>query len=183
MAVGGYPGLGRFMYPAAGVACILGGVGVVALARLAGAGGRAVALGAALVAVSVPFAYGRASASLREKDQADLAVRIDDQLRAAVRAAGGKRRILPCRRSLVTVNHTMQTSLAWTLDVPLTSVRTTLRRPGVDFVGPHLATIDGAPAPLRIAGGHSSAEVARGGVWRVLRVTQAGSAANACAGY
>jgi hypothetical protein len=67
--------------------------------------------------------------------------------------------------------------------VPLASVRTTLRRPGVDFVGPHLATIDGSPAPIRIAGGHSSAEVARAGVWRVLRVTHAGSTANSCAGY
>jgi hypothetical protein len=91
MAVGGYPGLGRFMYPAAAVACVLGGAGVVGLARLAGGGAGAVAIGAALVAVSVPFAYARASNSLREKDQADLAVRVDAQMRAAVRAAGGRR--------------------------------------------------------------------------------------------
>lgn len=182
MALGGYPGLGRFMYPAAGVACVLGGAGVVAVARLAGSGVGAVVLGAALVAVSVPFAYDRASASVREKDQADLAARIDSQLRAAVRVAGGRRSILPCRTSVVAVNHTMQTSLAWTLDVPLMSVRTTLRRPGVDLVGPHLATIDGAPAPIRIAA-HSATEIARAGVWRVLRITRSGSVANRCAGF
>jgi len=182
MAVGGYPGLGRFMYPAVAVACVLAGAGLVRVARLAGGGGRGWALGGLLVAASVPFAYGRASSSVGEEHQADLAVRIDSQLQSAVRAAGGRRQILPCRRSVTAVNHTMQTSLAWTLDVPLGSVRTTLRRPGVDFVGPHLVTIDGAPAAVRIAGGWSSVEAARAGVWRVLRVTGGDGRVDACVG-
>jgi hypothetical protein len=180
MAVAGYPGLGRFMYPAAGVFCVLAGAGVARVAMLAGGGFRSWALASLLIAACLPFAAGRVSGAVNEKQQADQAVTIGSQLTAAVRAAGGPRRLLPCRRSVAAVNHTMQTQLAWILKTPLARVETSLRHPGVDFVGPHIATIDGAAAPIRVQP-HSIEPIAQAGVWRVLRVTRPG-ASSACAG-
>ncbi|PZS10321.1 MAG: hypothetical protein DLM64_08780 [Solirubrobacterales bacterium] len=180
MALAGYPGLGRFMYPAAGVLCVLAGVGVVRLAMLAGAGVRFWSVAALVVAATVPFAVARVRGAVAEKHQADLAVSITTQLDAAVRGAGGAQLVLPCRASLAGVNHTMQTELAWTLGAPLSHVKTSIRSPAVDFLGPHLATIDGAAAPIRLAP-YTSEPVAHAGVWQVLRVTQPG-ATDGCVG-
>jgi hypothetical protein len=69
------------------------------------------------------------------------------------------------------VNHGVQTALAWKLHVTLGRVGTTLRKPGVLFVGPH-NTIDGGPAP--ISAGLQKRLIARAGVWRVYRVTRPG---------
>ena len=175
MAVAGYPGLGRFMFPAAAVICGLAGAGVVRVAMLAGKGVRFWAVAALAVAATAPFAVGRVRGAVAEKHQADLAASITSQLDAAVRAAGGRHRVLPCRASLAAVNHTMQTELAWTLSAPLSRVKTSIRSPALDFLGPHLASIDGAPAPVRLAP-HATELVARAGVWQVLRVTRPGGA-------
>ncbi len=173
MAVDGYPGLGRFMYPPAAIACVLAGVGVVGLAELAGPGWRRWGVIAAVLAASVPFTTGRVSLATGEKHQADLAVTATDQLNAAVRELGGRRAVLPCPTSVAAVNHTMQTALAWTLGVHLSRVKTVVHSPGVDFVGPHIATIDGAAAPVRLQP-HTTREIARSGIWRVLQVTRLG---------
>jgi hypothetical protein len=175
MTVAAYPGLGRFMYPPAAVACVLAGAGVVRLAGLAGALAGSDALRwpvvVVCVGVSVLFAAGRAAHAWNEKAEADVAVRYTSQLSDAVGVAGGRRRVMPCPTSVSAVNHTMQTALAWTLRVRLSRVKTVLRSPGVNFVAPHLVTIDGAAAAVRIRGGPASRLVARSGVWRVYRVT------------
>jgi hypothetical protein len=182
MTVAAYPGLGRFMYPPAAVACVLAGAGVGRLGALAAGpswlrwGVVAVCLG-----VCVPFAAGRASHAWKEKSEADLAVRFTNQLSDAVGVAGGRGAVVPCPTSVAAVNHTMQTALAWTLHVRLARVKTVLRSPGVNFVGPHVVTIDGAAAAVRIRGGHVARLVARAGVWRVYRVTSPGAPAK-CVG-
>jgi hypothetical protein len=49
-------------------------------------------------------------------------------------------------------------------------VKTVLRAPGVNFVGPHVVTIDGAAAAVRVPGGHVGRLVGHSGVWRVYRL-------------
>ena len=77
--------------------------------------------------------------------------------------------MFPCRSSFAAVNHGVQTALAWKLHVTLERVGTSMRAPGVDFVGPHNAT-DGAPAPVdpRLTRHEHIADV---GGWRVVRLT------------
>jgi hypothetical protein len=73
----------------------------------------------------------------------------------------------------------VQTALAWKLHVTLERVGTTMRHPGVMFVGPH-DSIDGAPPPL--AGGLNSVRLLqRVGEWRIFRVWRAGHS-TACVG-
>jgi hypothetical protein len=192
MTVIGYPGLGRFMYPAAALECVLAGVGVVRLARLA----RDSDVGAAVfglppaarywtvialaAVVSIPFAHGRVSLAWGEKGQADLAVKYDSELSNALKAAGGTARVLPCPTSVVAINHTMQTAFAWKLDVRLSRVKTVLDAPGVDFVAPHDATIDGAAAPITF--GHVHQLVTTSGLWQIYRIVPPGGVSPPCVG-
>jgi hypothetical protein len=178
MVVAGYPGLERFFLPAAGIFCVLAGAGIARVAMLAGGGVATLVLGAALVAVSIPLSTSRIDTARAQKPLADRAVTILDELSAAVGAAGGHARVFPCRSSFSAVNHGVQTALAWKLHVTLGRVGTTLRKPGVLFVGPH-NTIDGGPAS--VSPGLQKRLVARAGVWRVYRVTRPG-ASNRCVG-
>ena len=196
MVIDGYPGLERFFLPAAAVICVLAGVGVARAAVVAGGhvaaalarpeGSRraaqiaALAVAAALIAIAIPFASGHIATARAQKPTADRAVKILDQLSAAVKAVGGHHGVYPCRSSFAAVNHSAQTALAWKLRVTLGRVGTTMRQPGLDFVGPD-NSIDGGPAPVsrRLAGGELVAQV---GVWRVLRYTRPGQSADPCVG-
>lgn len=180
MAVVAYPGLGRFMYPPAAVACVLAGVGVVRLAALVPRARWGVV--AACLAVSIPFTVGRVSHAWKEKGEADTAVRFTNSLSDAVGVVGGRARVMPCSTSVAAVNHTMQTALAWILHVRLARVKTALRSPGIDFVGPHVVTIDGAAAPIRIRGGYVTRRIGAAGVWRVDRITIPGASASCVGG-
>jgi hypothetical protein len=181
MVIDGKPGLERFFYPASAVFCVLAGVGVARIAIAAGdrlaagarlAGTRACAIAAtvavALLALSVPLASSRIDAARAAKPAADQAVSVLDQLSAAVRAAGGRAAVFPCKSSFAAVNHGVQTALAWKLGVTMPRVATAMRRPGVDFVGPH-NSVDGIAAPVA-PGLTAHRTVARAGVWRVVRV-------------
>lgn len=195
MVIDGYPGLERFFLPASAVLCVLAGVGVARVAALAGArvaresrraaghapAARMATLGVAvaLVAVSIPLSASRIDTARAQKPLADRAVRVLDQLSAAVRAVGGHKEVFPCRSSFTAVNHAVQTALAWKLHVTLARVGTSLRKPGVDFLGPH-DSIDGGAAPVspRLTGMEPLAQT---GVWRVIRVTRPGHS-TACVG-
>jgi hypothetical protein len=148
MTLDGYPGLERFYLPAAGIICVLAGVGIVRLAELIGRGSAPLAVGATvvLVAVLVPFTWGRISqASTQEKTASEAVTRLN-QMSAAVAAVGGHHGVFPCKSSFAAVNHSVQTALAWKLHVTLGRVGTSMRHQGVMFVGPH-DSIDGiAPA-------------------------------------
>jgi hypothetical protein len=185
MTLDGYPGLERFYLPAAGVTCVLAGVGVVRVAELASRGIAhgmvpvAIGVVVALLAISLPFTAGRINEASRQKSVAGAAVTRLDQLSAAVAAVGGHDRVFPCKSSFAAVNHGVQTALAWKLHVTLGRVGTSMRHQGVMFVGPH-DTIDGIAAPIarRLTQSRLLAQV---GVWRVYRVTAPG-AAQRCVG-
>jgi hypothetical protein len=181
MTIDGYPGLERFFLPAAGLICVLGGMGVVRTAQLAASGlqGRGVQASTAagvtigavvlLLAVSIPFSTSRISQARTQEPIASRAETRLDQLSDAVAAVGGKKGVYPCKTSFAAVNHGVQTALAWKLAVPLTSVGTSMRHSGVMFVGPH-DTIDGGPPKIdpRLT---QSKLVAHVGVWQVYQRT------------
>jgi hypothetical protein len=172
MVIDGYPGLERFFLPAAAVLCVLAGVGVGRVAMLAGGGVATVAVAAVLITTSIPLASSRIDTARAQKALADKAVQTLDQLSAAVRAVGGHQGVFPCRSSFSAVNHGVQTALAWKLHVTLGRVGTSLRKPGVVFIGPH-NTIDGGPAPITVTP-RAEQTVARVGGWTVVRVTRPG---------
>jgi hypothetical protein len=171
----GYPGLERFFLPAAALTTVLGAVGLAELARLAGglAGSlrRPVVAGAAIVlaAAYVPFSTTQITAVRQDETFASQGVHLLDALTQAVAAAGGKAGVLPCRSSFTAVNHSAQTALAWKLGVTLQRVGTSMREPGVNFVGPKAAQIGG---PARIDPRLTHAEtVASARPWHVVRLT------------
>ena len=175
MTVDGYPGLERFYLPAAGVTCVLAGVGIVRLASLLSGGRVAVAAAviAVLVAVTIPFTGGRVNEARRQERVASAAVTRLDQLSAAVGAVGGHARVYPCRSSFAAVNHSVQTALAYKLGVTLERVGTSMRHQGVMFVGPH-DSIDGAAAAIK-PDLTSQQLLATVGPWKVYRVTKPGA--------
>ena len=183
-----YPGLERFMLPAAAVAVVLAGVAVSRFALFAGGGIASLAVAAALVGVSIPFFAGRVHYATLEHGITAHTVRIYDSLVDATRAAGGAKAIFPCPSSRAAVNHSVQTALAWALRVPLTHVYPvtkapgTLRHPTLAFFAPRNPITGGAPKVLKY--GLHGRQVAQHGFWRVVRVTRPdGSAAiNACVG-
>jgi hypothetical protein len=193
----GYPGLERFYLPAAAIACVLAGVGVVEVARLGaeaaarlwtGAAKRSPALlgwaveGAlvlALLALTLPFFTTRISVARAQRSIAARAVTRLDQMSAAVAAVGGHRAVYPCRSSFAAVNHSVQTALAWKLHVTLGRVGTSMRHQGVVFVGPHDSIDGGAP---RLNPSLTNRQLlAQAGVWRVYRMTASG-ASTRCVG-
>jgi hypothetical protein len=175
MTLDGYPGLERFFLPAAALTCVLGGAGIVWIAQLAASvmdRHQAVVMPAAaaiLVAVSIPLTTTQASAARAAFPAASQSVSILNGLTKAVAAVGGHDGVYPCKSSFAAVNHGVQTALAWKLHVTLERVGTSMREPGVDFIGPHDAT-DGATAAVdpRLT---REQTLARVGVWRVVRLT------------
>lgn len=182
----GYPGLQRFFLPAAALICVLAGLGLVRLAALAGeaggallrgarlpGGGRARAVAALLAGVVLlvacsQFLGSRVSYARAQEPLAATAARRIDQLGAAVTALGGHDAILPCPSSVVTVNHSLQSALAWKLHTTLERVQTVLNHPGVAFVGPH-DSIDGGEPPIdRRLSVHR--QIGRVGDWRLYQV-------------
>ena len=177
MTLDGYPGLERFYLPAAGMTCVLAGVGIVRLAQLGarllptGGAATAVAIGltAVLVAITIPFVGGRINEASAEEKIASQAVTRLNQMTAAVAAVGGHTGVFPCKSSFAAVNHSVQTALAWKLHVTLGRVGTSMRHQGVMFVGPH-DSIDGIAPPID----HRLTQVqliAQVGAWKMYRMT------------
>jgi hypothetical protein len=180
MVIDHYPGLERFFLPASAILCVLAGAGYARLAVLAadavkssGSGRRAITIAAAVallgLSVAVPIVRARIDGARSVPGTADQAVTILNQLSDAVKAVGGKAKVLPCKTSAVAINHGVQTALAWKLYTDMTRVGTSLRAPGVAFVGPH-NSIDGGPAPVDPRLTHAQL-LATVGVWKVYRYT------------
>jgi hypothetical protein len=187
MVIDGYPGLERFFLPASAVLCVLAGVGVARVAVWVAARAAswrpavgsvrvatlaALALAGVVLAISIPFASSRIAIARAQEPTANTAVRILDQLSAAVKAVGGHDGVYPCKSSFAAVNHGVQTALAWKLHVTLGRVGTTMRHPGLDFIGPH-NSIDGGPADISPALDRSQL-IAQVGAWKVVRYWRAG---------
>jgi hypothetical protein len=170
MTLDGYPGLQRFYLPAAAVTCVLSGLGLMLVAFLVGdlltgrlgrtAGGGwadshpsavynvvVVAAVAVMLAGGTHFIGKRWKFAREQQHLASVAVARIDALGTAVAALGGKAHILPCGSSVVTINHSLQTALAWRLGTTLERIQTVLVAPGIAFVGPW-DSIDGGPPPI-----------------------------------
>ncbi|MDQ6606240.1 MAG: hypothetical protein M3Z06_06785, partial [Actinomycetota bacterium] len=168
MAVAGFPGVQRFMIPAAAAGCVLAGAGVAwSISRVLGtlrARRSPLVAAASAVAVAATAWYGsfrvndaRQSVAT-ERDRSSL----DRSLRSVVAQAGGARRILAC--GLPTADGGFQSTLGWDLRVAVGRVlyRPTrdvhLRRPVVLF----------ADRPRYARLGRGGRELARDGPWRVI---------------
>jgi hypothetical protein len=180
MTLDGYPGLERFFLPAAALICVLGGVGLVRTAGIAGRAfgrrasvpGVSAAAAIVLVVVSIPFTISRINTARAAKPIASQAVTRLNQLSAAVAAVGGHDGVFPCKSSFAAVNHSVQTALAFKLHVTLERVGTAMSNQGVMFVGPH-DSIDGGPPAIdpRL---NRRQLIATVGAWRVYRLWTTG---------
>jgi hypothetical protein len=180
----GYPGLERFFLPGAALTCVLAGVGVALLAQLAGDAAKRVSPGAGtaagalaaviLVALWLPFTTTttRISDARAFFPAASTAVTTFDTLDHVIAAAGGRNAILPCRSSFIAINHSVQSGMAWKLDVTLERVGTQMTQPGLDFIGPH-NSVDGGPARVDPRLTQHQTVATRDG-WRVVRLTTPG---------
>jgi hypothetical protein len=161
----GYPAVPRYLVVPVAVCCVLAGIGVVAVVRLASrARGRAV-LAAALVAVSAPFAVSRAVGLAHQS--ADAKAR-DQKLSALWRAVDRAQRLAPVARMHPVVKPGgLENGLAWKLDLRLDGVG----RWFSPAVG--IAFVDGDDAAVIARLRRRNATATRltvAGPWRVLLV-------------
>ena len=166
MTLAGFPGLPRFMAPAAAVVGVLGGVGLAALLDRPRAHGPVLP---ALVVVALVVALVGLPGRVAELPHAwSSSARIDDshaRLRALARELG-RGRLLRCGR-LATSDVLVRTALAWELDVRLADVVSfgePSRRSGAFVVG--LQASPGLRAAMRAAG----TSLGRRGEWSVYSV-------------
>jgi len=156
MTQAGYAGNPRYNVAPAAIACVLAGLGVVALVR--GRRAPGLALAAALGAATLAFTAGDLS------DQFDeLGARADrrEQLDVLVDRAGGPADVKRCGRAYT--NQPMKAMLAWRLDVAMEHLADPPRPPGTVFRAPP-GYDDGLPLPA--APGFDSR--AREGEWELL---------------
>ena len=161
----GYPAVPRYLVVPVALCCVLAGIGLVALARLASRPrGRAV-LAVALVAASAPFAVSRAVELARQA--ADAKAR-DDAVSALWRAVDRAQRRAPVARMHPIVQPGgLENGLAWKLDLPLDRVgRWFSPAVGVAFIEG-----DDAAVIARLRGrGATATRLTAAGPWRVLLV-------------
>jgi hypothetical protein len=152
----GYAALTRFFLPAAGLVCVLAGVGV---ARLVEGRRRAVAalLGAILLAATLPAAGARVTHLDDVADEIYERHELDDSLDRLLDQTGAAA-IATCGRIAIERSELARVALAWKLDLPLGDVHPPdLQRRGVVIVlagGAHEQTLAARPSPqvTRLAG-------------------------------
>jgi hypothetical protein len=161
----GYPAVARYLVEPAAICCVLAGIGVVAVVRVASRPRSRAALVAALVAVSLPFAVARA---IGLADQAADAKARATELSGLWRAVDRAQRRAPVARLHPAVEPgAMANALAWKLDLRLRQVVGALS-PAV-----RVAFIEGDDraviARLRRRGA-TAVRVSAAGPWHVLLV-------------
>jgi hypothetical protein len=121
----GWPGLGRYMFGAAGVMVVLGGILVGrlladarAISRIAGWAGAGLAV--LLVGTLVPAAVSRARLERRDLHAQRLRTKEINQLNGVVTRLGGPSRLRACGEPLTHLEY--QTILAWTLKRNVASI-------------------------------------------------------------
>ncbi|MEA2431404.1 MAG: hypothetical protein QOI19_1877 [Thermoleophilaceae bacterium] len=164
----GYGGSPRFMFPAAAVVCVLAGLGVAWLLEIARTRARMAAVGAALLAVTVPSAVIRAGTERDRIHDVRLRTQLQDNLDRAVSQAGGGDRVRALGHPRI--NPSFAHQLAWDLDVHQDEVGP-LRYPAVIFQGPQTRVSPGAkPRVPRF--GVTSKRIAAVGGWKGFSVTK-----------
>jgi hypothetical protein len=183
-----YPGLQRFYLPAAAMICVLSGYALVQVAVWVGnlLPGRPLRRSVAGLAVAVALCVGswhwlsvRWGWARAQEPLARLAVSDIDQLGRSVKVLGGIRKILPCPSSVITINHSLQTAMAWELGTDLEKVQTVLRTPGLAWVT-SLTSVTGSPPPIAFK--FSTLTVATVGVWSIQQVFPYGGSPGRCVG-
>jgi hypothetical protein len=183
-----YPGLQRFYLPAAAMICVLSGYAVVQIAVWIGGQmprGRSAAalLVAAIICVgSWHWLHPRWTEAAQQEPLAATAVHRIGELKLAVAAAGGIDKILPCPDSVVTINHSLQTAMAWELGTDLQKVLTVVTKPNqpvLAFVGPQ-DSIDGGDPPIFYS--FDTRTVATVGQWSVQQIFPKGTTPGRCVG-
>jgi hypothetical protein len=177
MAEFGFTGNIRYLAVPAGLLAVLGGIGVGWLVDWL-APRRAGRLGAVALALALlGFAFAPARSSVRwlsvVREQSEQL----DELEGAVARAGGPRAVLSAGHPAI--NPSVQTALAWQLDVPLERVQATWgstrehphwRPPALVFRAP--PRFAGPPPSLR--GGQREVRPLRVGRWQVVPVRGSG---------
>jgi hypothetical protein len=187
LAAAGYAGLPRFMAPAATIACVLGGVGLVRLAgalRVARARGRGARVAAPVLAALV-LAAGLVDVGARVERVPDQIADARDfgegveELFALAASEGEAIRACP---PVATSDLLVQTALAWRLELPLSGVTysgpVTPRR-GTLVFGP--AAARGVATLARLRGTQVGAE-GRWSAYRAALCAGSGSATPSSAG-
>ena len=118
-ALHGWPGLGRYMYGAAGLMVVIAAVLVGWLLRMRSAW-AGVAVAVALIASLVPVAISRVRAERHDLAQQRSRTAQINRLAAVVDGLGGPRRLRACGEPLTRLEY--QTVLAWTLRVNVASI-------------------------------------------------------------
>ncbi|HWE32300.1 MAG TPA: hypothetical protein VG410_02380 [Solirubrobacteraceae bacterium] len=187
-------GLPRYLLPAAVIACVFAAVTVVWLAELAAArvpaGARTavgIAVGTAVVAVTLPWSIDRGKVMVTQVQQATASGTYQHDLFTAVDRLGGKSKVFVCHLSYVAINHTAASMLAWKLKVDLFKVRPLMVSQGYVFVGPHVSDL-GHPPPILSARVDNVRLVETSGAWRVYAVSRKvsskyGQAGSLCPGH
>jgi hypothetical protein len=159
MAQLGFSGEERYALPGAALLSVGGAVGLAALARRPSPAARAAAL--ALAALAVALALPRIGELGGLRDEEAYQARMAADLREAVAAAGGRRRLLACGGAYV--GRYRGPLLAHTLAVEKRRIDFAPRAPGVVF----RSRLDrSAPPAPDVPQGF--AEIARAGTWTVF---------------
>jgi hypothetical protein len=166
MTAGGYAGLPRFALPAAALVCVLGGAGIAELTKLAPERRRAFAV-AAIVLISLPFAYVRGMHDTHGGAGAATRARLENELPGLVSSLGGHKRVAGC--GVVTIDGTFSTAFAWYLHVATTALDP-VHPPQLSFRTDRrvLTGFEGRVREHRYRAGRDSIVLIHRGGWRVI---------------
>jgi hypothetical protein len=170
MGMQGYGGSPRFLFPAAGVVAVLGGIGVSELIRLGRRPWAMALIGLAIVALTVPFAIDRGKEFHDRSHDVRLRADLQDQLDRAVELAGGKSAVLALGQPRV--NSTFSHQLAWDLGLHQSQIGDVTDR-NVVFYG-RSTRVNPSRGPRISSHGVRVRQVAATGIWRVLAVEKTG---------
>jgi hypothetical protein len=169
MAVAGFPGLARFMLPAAAGGCVLAGAGVgwtaAALRGVPSSARWPLGLAALIVAATptVWYAQFRIRSAVSSVHDEQVRSSLDRSLQTAIAAAGGRRRLLAC--GLPSAELGFQSVLGWDLH---TAVGQVLFRPKRDakLPDPIVLLVTRPHTPL----GRGGVLLAHNGPWSVIAI-------------
>jgi hypothetical protein len=167
----GYGGSPRFLFPAAGLVCVLAGYGVAELARLAGGRWRSAAVVGLVVAATVPLFITRVGTFGDRADDIDLRATLQDHLDQVIEQAGGGDRLRALGHPRI--NPSFSHQLAWAMELPMGEVGP-VRYPAVFLDGPQTRVSPGAgPRIPSATNTHVKVtELASVGDWLAVRVTR-----------
>jgi hypothetical protein len=166
----GYGGSPRFMFPAAGMVAVLGGVGVAELIRLGRRPWAMALIAVVTVGVTLPFAIDRGREFSARSHEVRLRADLQDQLDEAVSLAGGRSAVLALGRPRV--NSTFSHQLAWDLGLHQSQIGAVADR-NIVFEGAS-TKVNPSRGPRVPSHGVRVRQVASVGIWQVLQVEKTG---------